>query len=151
MRRERAVLRERMTARGIRMTGPRRLIAEVLEGAEHHLDADAIFRLARRRDPGIHRSTVYRTLSRLTRLGLLDQLDLMHRDGDRHFYEVRPSSFHIHLVCMQCGAVDEPGGPFWDQIKGRVFEESGFRAHAARLEMGGTCRNCAEQQVLHEE
>jgi Fur family ferric uptake transcriptional regulator len=78
----------------------------------------------------------------LTRLGLVDELDLMHVSGERHFYEVRPASFHIHLVCTSCGGVQEPGGPFWEKLASKVRRETGFRADAARLEMGGTCSDC---------
>jgi Fur family ferric uptake transcriptional regulator len=133
---------ERMRARGLRLTGQRRLLAELLEGAETHLDAETVFRLARRRDPGFHRATVYRTLNRLKRLGLVDELDLMHVTGERHFYEVRPSTLHIHLVCTSCGRVEEPGGPFWEELRLRVEKETGFAPEVVRLEMGGLCSRC---------
>ncbi len=131
-----------MQARGLRMTSQRRLLAELLDEAEEHLDAEAVFQRARRRDPNIHRATVYRTLNRLKQLGLVDELDLMHFSGDRHYYEVRPSEFHIHLVCMSCGAVAEPGAPFWEELKGRVFRETGFKPEAVRMEIGGRCVEC---------
>ena len=68
----------------------------------------------------------------------------MHVTGDRHFYEVRPSAFHIHLVCMKCGSVQEPGGPFWEDLKQRVQRETGFKPDVVRLEMGGYCTRCQE-------
>ena len=138
-------LTERMRSRGLRLTWQRRLLARLLESAEVHLDAEEVFRLARRKDPRIHRATVYRTLGLLKNLGLVDELDLMHVSGDRHFYEVRPSKFHIHLVCMKCGAVQEPEGPFWQELKLRVQEETGFRPEVVRLEMGGRCVECQKR------
>jgi len=133
---------ERMESRGLRMTWQRRLLAELLESAEEHLDAERIFERARELDDRIHRATVYRTLNTLKKHGLIDELDLMHYQGDRHFYEVRPRSFHIHLVCMSCRTVQEPGGPFWDDLKHRVQRETQFKPDVARLEMGGTCASC---------
>ena len=133
---------ERMRAQGLRLTWQRRLLAHLLDSAASHLDAEEVFRLARRKDPKIHRATVYRTLKLLKKHGLVDELDLMHVSGDRHYYEVRPSKFHIHLVCMKCGAVQEPGGPFWQELKRRVQEETGFRPEVVRLEMGGRCVRC---------
>lgn len=138
----RRTLIERMRASGLRLTWQRRLIAHLLENAETHLDAEAVYQLARRKDPRIHRATVYRALHTLKTLGLVDELDLMHVTGDRHFYEVRPSQFHIHLVCMRCGTVQEPGGPFWQELKLRVLQETGFRPEVVRLEMGGVCVDC---------
>ena len=131
-----------MRARGLRMTEQRRTLVEVLECAEKHLDADEVFRRARERDPSIHRATIYRTLNLLKKMGLVDELDLMHVAGDRHYYEIRPSVFHIHLVCTRCGAVEEPGGPFWEELKAKVRRDTGFRPEAARMEMGGLCRDC---------
>jgi Fur family ferric uptake transcriptional regulator len=135
-------LLERMKVRGIRMTPQRVLIARLLENARDHLDADSVYNLARKKDAHIHRATVYRTLSTLKKLHLIDELDLMHVEGDRHFYEVRPSSLHIHLVCMACGKVAEPSGKFWESMKGKVFRETGFRPEVIRLEMGGKCESC---------
>lgn len=137
-----ATLVERMRARGIRVTSPRRLVAETLETARGHLDAREVFRLARRRDPSVHRATVYRTLNALKRAGLVDELDLMRVVGEGHFYEVRPSRLHIHLVCVGCGRVEEPGGPSWTELTRRARRETGFEPETVRIEMAGRCRSC---------
>ena len=131
-----------MRARGLRLTAQRRVVAELLETAEGHLDADGVLRRAQERDPSIHRATVYRTLHRLKKLGLVDELDLMHVSGERHYYEVRPSAFHVHLVCTSCKGVEEPSGGFWDELSKRVGREFGFEANVVRLEMAGTCARC---------
>jgi Fur family ferric uptake transcriptional regulator len=131
-----------MRTEGIRITPQRALIAELLENARDHLDADSVYRLARKNDHRIHRATVYRTLATLKKLRLIDELDLMHVEGDRHFYEVRPSTLHIHLVCQTCGSVQEPEGRFWESMKGRVFHETGFQPEIVRVEMGGRCADC---------
>jgi Fur family ferric uptake transcriptional regulator len=135
-------LLDQMHAKGLRMTHQRRLLAELLETAADHLNAEEVYRRARQRDPEIHRATVYRTLNTLKKMGLVDELDLMGVNGDRHYYEVRPRTLHIHLVCMQCGDVEEPGGRFWDDLKARVHRESGFNPESVRIEMGGRCKGC---------
>jgi Fur family transcriptional regulator, ferric uptake regulator len=135
-------LAARMRAAGLRLTAQRKLIADALESARDHVDAESVFRIARARDAGAHRATVYRTLGALKRLGLIDELDLMHVTGERHFYEVRPEELHIHLVCTSCGRVEEPGGPFWRELKRRVARETGFRPEVVRIEMGGLCARC---------
>ena len=133
---------DRMRARGVRITEQRRVIAELLEDAEDHLDADTVYRRASRRDPRIHRATVYRTLNRLKKLGLVDELDLMHVEGERHYYEIRPRSFHVHLVCLSCGRVDEPSGTFFEDLERRMLDAIGFRSEVARMEVGGRCTDC---------
>ncbi len=96
-----------MKAVGLRLTGQRKLVAELLDGADEHLDAETVYRRAKAQDGSVHRATVYRTLNRLKKLGLVDELDLMHVSGERHYYEVRPSTLHIHLVCTACKRADE--------------------------------------------
>ena len=134
-----------MRAKGLRITHQRQLLAELLEEAEEHLDAEAVYERALTRDSQIHRATVYRTLNTLKKMGLVDELDLMHVAGERHFYEIRPSVFHIHLVCLRCGSVAEPSGGIWDEMKSRVQEETRFRPEIVRLEMGGVCEACQTQ------
>lgn len=135
-------LADRMREKGLRLTEQRRVLAELLDAADDHLDAESVYRLARRRDPSIHRATVYRTLNVLKKAGLVDELDLMHVSGERHYYEVRPSVLHIHLVCTRCHRVQEPGGPFWEDLKRRVEAETKFHPDVVRLEMAGVCRRC---------
>lgn len=143
--RQQEPLVERMRGRGLRMTPQRLILAELLERAEDHLDAEEVYLRARRVDPKIHRATVYRTLNTLKKLGLVDELDLMHVSGDRHYYEIRPREFHIHLVCMKCGSVEEPTGPLWATLKKKVQDETGFEPEIVRLEMGGRCLRCQKK------
>ncbi len=146
LRSQRESLTERMQAKGLRLTEQRKLLADLLERATDHLDAESVYRLARSTDASIHRATVYRTLGTLKKLGLVDELDLMHVSGERHYYEVRPSVLHIHLVCTSCRGVEEPSGPFWENLKRRVHEETGFSPEVVRLEMAGLCSACRRRK-----
>jgi len=136
---------EELRSRGVRLTAQRRLVVDLLERATRHLDAEAVYRLAHHKDPSIHRATVYRTLNTLKKHGLVDELDLMHVRGTRHYYEVRPSVLHIHLICTACGKVQEPAGRFWEGLKRRVRSQTGFRPEVVRLEMGGVCVDCQDR------
>ena len=62
----------RMQAKGLRLTHQHRILAKLLDRAEEHLDAEAVYRLARKKPPSIHRATVYRTLNTLKKLGFVD-------------------------------------------------------------------------------
>jgi len=140
-------LLERMKARGLRLTGQRKILAGLLETADEHLDAESVYRAAKAKDGTIHRATVYRTLNKLKKLGLVDELDLMHVSGERHYYEIRPSTLHIHLVCTSCKRVDEPDEAFWDDLKRRVEKEYGFRPEVVRVEMAGVCAACLKKRA----
>jgi len=140
---------DRMKAHGVRLTGQRRILADLLESAEDHLDAEQVYQRAKAMDPTIHRATVYRTLNKLKKLGLVDELDLMHVSGERHYYEIRPSTLHIHLVCTSCKGVDEPSESFWEDLKRRVKSDSGFQPEVVRIEMAGICITCQRKRSRH--
>src|SRR5947208_16230526 len=91
-------LQAELISRGLRMARQRRTILSVVETAQQHLDASQLLRRARKNDTGIDRMTVYRTLKMLKRHGMIDELDLMHLQGAKHFYERRPQSDQLHMT-----------------------------------------------------
>ncbi|HXY50071.1 MAG TPA: transcriptional repressor [Terriglobales bacterium] len=131
-----------LVQRGIRMTGPRRAILGVIETANKHLDASQILRKAQKSDPSVDRSTVYRTLGLLKRHGLIDELDLMHLNGDGHYYERKLGQDHIHMACLRCGKITEFVSERFDSLKSQLEQECRFRIVVARLEVGGYCTVC---------
>ncbi|MGH9729932.1 MAG: Fur family transcriptional regulator, partial [Candidatus Acidiferrales bacterium] len=78
-------LQKQLAARSIRLTRQRRVVLQVMDTAPHHLDAGEILARAQKIDPRITRVTVYRTLDLLKHHGLIDELDLLHLRGHRHF------------------------------------------------------------------
>ena len=71
--------------RGIRLTRQRELLFALINNAHDHLNADQLYELAKKADPKINRVTVYRTLKLLKTEGLIDELDLMHFEGEQHY------------------------------------------------------------------
>ncbi|HEY1271565.1 MAG TPA: Fur family transcriptional regulator [Terriglobales bacterium] len=135
-------LQNELMSRGLRMTRQRRTILGVVETAKKHLDASQILRHARKIDPGIDRVTVYRTLKLLKRHGLIDELDLMHLQGEKHFYERRPQRDHIHMACLRCGAITEFESHLFDRLKGQIQRDCRFHIVVTRVEVGGYCAQC---------
>jgi Fur family ferric uptake transcriptional regulator len=135
-------LQAELMSRGIRMTRQRRTILSVVETAHTHLDASQLLRKARRLDPAIDRVTVYRTLKLLKRHGLVDELDLMHLEGEKHFYERRPQRDHLHMACLRCGKILEFESDLFDRLKGQIQRELRFHILVSRMEIGGYCSNC---------
>ena len=132
----------KMRAAGIRVTAPRRVIARVLEEAEEHLDMDQIADRAREIDAGVHRATVYRTVNMLKKHGLVDELDLLHVRGDRHYYEIKSGGDHAHVICKSCGRVAEPSGDAITTARRSLARETGFDVTYMRIEVSGTCPTC---------
>ena len=144
---DRRSLFDELVAKGVRLTAQRRAVIEVIQEAREHLDAGALLELARRREPNIDRATVYRTIELLKKLRLIDELDLMHLNGEKHYYEVKTRHDHIHLACFRCGRIEEVSSPVFEQLKARISTETGFAIRVSRLEVGGHCRSCAEEDV----
>jgi Fur family ferric uptake transcriptional regulator len=138
-------LAEEFSSKGLRLTPQRRVLLEIIETSETHLDAATLLKLAKEKDTGIDRATVYRTLELLKRLRLVNELDLMHLNGEKHYYEVRTGLDHIHLACFQCGKIEEFGSPLFERLKQEIGRERGFNVNVVRMEVGGRCSNCADQ------
>jgi Fur family ferric uptake transcriptional regulator len=140
---ERRALLDELVSKGIRLTAQRRALIEVIQEAKKHLDAGSLLELARRREPNIDRATVYRTIELLKKLRLIDELDLMHLEGEKHYYEVKTRRDHVHLACFLCGRIEEFSSPLFEGLKAEISRQAGFTIRVTRLEVGGNCRACA--------
>ncbi|MGB9609358.1 MAG: Fur family transcriptional regulator [Bryobacteraceae bacterium] len=143
---DRRSLLEELTSKGVRLTTQRRALIEAMQEAKEHLDVSSLLSLAREREPGIDRATVYRTIEKLKRLGLVDELDLMHLNGEKHYYEVRPKKDHVHLACLDCGRIEEYSSPLFEQLKSEIADGTGFEIQVVRLEVGGRCSTCRSKK-----
>jgi len=139
---ERRSLLDELAAKGVRLTSQRRILIEIIQNADQHLDAASLLELARRSEPNIDRATVYRTIELLKRFRLIDELDLMHLQGEKHYYEVKTRRDHIHLACFSCGLIEEFTSSMFDQLKNEISRQAGFTIRVSRLEVGGLCRAC---------
>jgi len=135
-------LQRELGARRIRLTRQRRVVLKVMESAPRHMDANEILELAQQIDPEITRVTVYRTLDLLKRHGLIDELDLLHLRGHRHYYESHGPRDHIHVACVGCGKVREVESPLYEELKQQISRDCGIEITVARTEIGGLCEDC---------
>lgn len=125
--------------KGHRLTGPRRLLLELIRQSHGHLDADELYHRARQREPRISLSTVYRNLRLFKRIGLIEE---RHFDEEHHHYEIKPAAEHYHLVCSRCGAVVEFESPLTHQMKEEVSREYGFVVTGGEIHLSGVCGRC---------
>src|SRR5437588_5817042 len=140
-------LQQAAASRGIRMTRQRRVILQVMDDAEQHLDVDQIFERARNIDSGVHLVTVYRTIELLKKEHLIDELDLLHLRGDRHYYETHGPRDHIHVACLKCGKVREFESRLYEQLKSQIEKAFGMKVTISRTEVGGYCAECLANGV----
>ena len=135
-------LQQALGGRGIRLTRQRRVILRVMDNAERHLDVDQILERARKIDHAVHLVTVYRTIDLLKKQGLIDELDLLHLRGDRHYYESHGPRDHIHVACLRCGKVREFESKLYEQLKQQIARDFHMKVTVSRTEVGGYCEDC---------
>lgn len=140
----RRLLEQELISRGVRMTHQRRLLVQIMQGADRHMDAVSLWQRARVQDPTLNKVTVYRTLAMLKKHGLVDELDLLHLEGGKHYYEARTTRDHIHLACVKCGRIQEFESSLFERLKGQIERERGFRIQVVRVEAGGICDRCQD-------
>lgn len=120
--------------KGMRMTGPRRIIASVLSEANDHPDVEEVHRRASVQDKNISLSTVYRTVRLFEEAGILER----HEFGDgRARYEQVASEHHDHLIDMRSGKVIEFRNEDVERLQEAIARELGYQLIDHRLELYG--------------
>lgn len=123
----------------------------LLEHEDDHLSAEDIYLLVKEKSPEIGLATVYRTLELLTELGIVDKINF--GDGVSR-YDLRHEGaqhFHHHLVCMECGAVDEIQEDLLEDVEAIVEKRWKFKIKDHRLTFHGICYRCQEKAKKKEE
>ena len=138
-------LQQALGKRRIRLTRQRCVILQVMDDAEQHLDVDQILERAQKIDSGVALVTVYRTIDLLKKHGLIDELDLLHLRGDRHYYETHGPRDHIHVACLRCGKVREFESQLYEQLKQQIARDFNMKVTVSRTEVGGYCADCLEK------
>ncbi len=134
--------RQRLDAEGLRVTSQRLSVLNILEEAREHLDADAIFTLARDRGLKLSLATVYRTLNVLKEMDLIEQRYFA-RDHKREYYEHADQAEHYHFTCLSCGRVVEVRTPRIRQAKEELGQELGLVLTHTCVCFEGYCADCA--------
>lgn len=120
--------------KGLRMTGQRRVIAEVLESSRDHPDVEELYARAQEVDPRISIATVYRTVKLFEEAGILEKVEF--GDG-RARYEDAERDHHDHLIDMNSGKVIEFVSPEIEALQEKIAEKLGYRLKGHKLELYG--------------
>jgi Fur family ferric uptake transcriptional regulator len=126
---------------GVRVTTVRRAVIGVLAAEHAHQSADDLAAAVQVDHPDIHRSTIYRTLDSLEKLGVVDHVHLGH---GRAVYHLTAEPHH-HLVCESCGRVVHAPADLFDQLGADVLERYGFIVRPDHFAVLGRCQDCASR------
>jgi Fur family ferric uptake transcriptional regulator len=134
-----ADLMDQLRSRGLRMTPQRRAIVSEVMRAKGHISPTAIARKVQGDMPGVNASTVYRTLTLLESVGVLQHSHVetgaeYHRADEAH---------HVHLTCRNCGQDDELSLEEAQKLQGLIKRHHGFVADLTHFAITGLCSECA--------
>jgi len=131
---------------GLKVTAPRLKILNLFQNArQRHMTAEDVHRLALFEDADIGLATVYRVLSQFEQAGILLRSHFESSKGDsRAIYELNEGQHHDHLVCLDCGHVEEFVDEAIEKRQRDIAKNLGFKLQEHSLAMYGHCqkKNC---------
>ncbi|MEV4759112.1 Fur family transcriptional regulator [Micromonospora sp. NPDC049559] len=133
-------LAELLRSRGLRLTAQRQLILQAVLDLEH-ATPEQVHSAVREVAAGVNITTIYRTLELLERLGLVTHTHLSHGSPT---YHAAGEHQHVHLVCRNCGTVDEMDPQLLQPLADRLADERGFLVDIGHVALFGVCRDCGE-------
>ena len=137
---------EELKSTGLKATLPRLKILEVFQTAkDRHMTAEDVFRVLLQDRSDIGLATVYRVLMQFEQAGLLTRGNF---ESGKAVYELNEGQHHDHLVCLDCGHVEEFYDPQIEERQQLVATSRGFtlQEHALSLYANCTRTDCANRQ-----
>ena len=132
---------------GLKATYPRLKILDLFQSSDQrHLTAEDVYRALMNEGMDIGLATVYRVLTQFEQAGLLER---HYFESGKAVFELNEGGHHDHLVCMQCGKVEEFFDPEIERRQNKIAEERGFaiRDHALYLYADCTRENCPNRET----
>jgi Fur family ferric uptake transcriptional regulator len=127
---------------GLKATLPRLKVLSLFENSkERHLSAEDIYNILRSSGEDVSLATVYRVLTQFEHAGLLIR---HHFESDKSVFELNHGEHHDHIVCLQCGHVEEFYDSAIEARQKKVAAERGFAIHEHSLYIYADCikQNC---------
>lgn len=128
---------EELKNTGLKATLPRLKILELFQkGRQRHMTAEDVFRVLLQEQSDIGLATVYRVLQQFEQAGLLSR---NHFETGKAVYELNEGHHHDHLVCLNCGKVEEFFDPGIEARQHAIAGERGFQLQEHSLALYATC------------
>jgi Fur family transcriptional regulator, ferric uptake regulator len=134
-----------LRAHNLPVTHQRLAIADIVLGSDAHLSADEVRQALESRGAMAGTATVYRTLELLVKSGLVVERDF--EEGFRRYEASRGIPQHEHLLCTQCGRVEEFRDERLERMTTLIAEAHDFARQRHRLVIYGLCASCRAGQT----
>ncbi len=128
---------------GLKATLPRLKILQILENsATRHMSAEDIYRALLGSGEDVPIATIYRVLTQFEGAGLVTRHKF---EGEHSVYELNEGSHHDHILCVECGRVEEFVDETIEQRQQAIAEEHGYSITDHSLIIQGICTACREK------
>lgn len=125
---------------GLKVTLPRTKILEILERNRHqHMSAEDVYRCLLEAGEDIGLATVYRVLTQFESAGIVQRHNF---EGNQGVFELDEGKHHDHLVCIECGAIEEFMDSIIEDRQELIARDHGFDLTAHSMILYGRCRKC---------
>ena len=123
---------------GLKATLPRLKILELFQmGEKRHMTAEDVYKLALQDNIDVGLATVYRVLTQFEQAGILSR---SHFESDKAVYELNEGQHHDHLVCLDCGRVEEFFDPEIEERQHKIAQIKGFEIADHSLSLYAHCK-----------
>jgi Fur family ferric uptake transcriptional regulator len=130
---------------GLKATLPRLKILELFQTSkQRHLTAEDVYRQLLLANEDIGLATVYRVLLQFEQAAILKR---SHFESEKSVYELNEGQHHDHLVCLDCGRVEEFHDPDIEALQEKIAKRQGFELADHALSLYAHCKrkNCAHR------
>lgn len=123
---------------GLKATYPRLKILDLFQSSDQrHLTAEDVYRTLMNEGMDIGLATVYRVLTQFEQAGLLER---HYFESGKAVFELNKGGHHDHIVCMQCGKVEEFFDPEIERRQNQIATERGFAIREHALYIYADCK-----------
>jgi len=116
-------------------------IIKIIKELENYPNAEQIYFLAKKRDPAVSRSTIYRNLTRLVANHTITQISIS-GGPDRYEY-TNGKEKHGYALCVKCGNIYSFNHDF-EKLKNEVYGQTGIEIFENGIVIKGICTSCKE-------
>jgi Fur family ferric uptake transcriptional regulator len=131
---------------GLKATLPRLKILSLFENSKtRHMSAEDVYKILLGSGDDIGLATVYRVLTQFEQAGLLIR---HHFESGKAVFELNHGNHHDHLVCLQCGAVEEFYDEKIEELQNQIAQQRGFKIKEHSLYLYADCAKtkCANKK-----
>jgi len=127
-----------MVLLNIKKTPARVAVIQFLKKSKEPVDVSQIILYLRRMELSTNKVTVYRIMDYLYQNGIVDKMEF---GEGKYRYEIKKNHHH-HLICTNCGKIEEVEGDFLKKLEEEIYKTKRFKVKNHSLEFFGLCKDC---------